>query len=221
MRCVVFDLDGTLADTSADLVASANHCFRALGHGDRLHPVEDAATAVRGARAMLKLGFERVGTAFTDADIDRQFPILLEAYGQAIAVHTTLYPGAVAAVEGLRRAGVATAVCTNKPEGLAHTLLAHLGVTDLFDAMIGADTLPTRKPDAAPYLEAVRRAGGEVGRSFLVGDTETDLKTGAAAGVPVALVTFGPAGGAVAALKPDALLHRYADLEAVMDRLVR
>ena len=69
-----------------------------------------------------------------------------------------------------------------------------------------ADTLPVRKPDPAPYRLSVERAGGRVERSILIGDTETDRKTGLAAGVPVALVTFGPEGQGVARLAPEALL---------------
>jgi phosphoglycolate phosphatase len=134
--------------------------------------------------------------------------------------HTTLYPGAVAAVETLRRQGYAVAICTNKPEGLALELLRRLGVLDLFGAMVGADTLAVRKPDAAPYVAAVTRAGGNVARSMLVGDTETDRKTGLAAAVPVALVTFGPEGQGVARLNPEALLHHYDDLPDLVARLL-
>jgi phosphoglycolate phosphatase len=76
-----------------------------------------------------------------------------------------------------------------------------------------------RKPDPAPYHLAVRRAGGAA-RSMLVGDTETDRKTGLAAGVPVALVTFGPGAEDVAALVPEALLHRFEDLPGLAARLL-
>ncbi|QUS35526.1 HAD-IA family hydrolase [Falsirhodobacter algicola] len=220
MRTVVFDLDGTLADTVADLIASANACFRALGHGDRLHPDADGAVAVRGARAMLRLGFERVGGAWSEADVNGQYPLLLDYYGQAVAVHSRLYPGAADALRCLKAEGFALAICTNKPEGLARALLTDLKVLDLFDALIGADTLPVRKPHADPYREAVRRAGGEVERSFLVGDTETDLLTAAAAHVPCLLVTFGPAGSTVEDLRPDHLLHDYADLPDLARRLL-
>lgn len=219
MRTVVFDLDGTLADTSADLVAAANACFRGLGHGDLLDPVADALTAFHGGRAMLRLGFSRLGLG-DDAMVDAQYPVLLAAYADGIDTHTRLYPGAVDAVEALRSAGYATAICTNKPEGLAETLMQRLGVRGLFGSLIGADTLPTRKPDVAPYLAAVRQAGGNPARSLLVGDTETDRKTAAAAGVPCILVSFGPEGAGIARLDPEAMLHSYADLPALADRLL-
>ncbi len=217
-RCVVFDLDGTLADTSDDLLASANACFRAMGVDDLLGP-DDRLTAFHGGRAMLRLGLARLGRA-DEAEVDRWYPRLLEEYAGAIDVHTRMYPGAVAAVEALRAEGIAVSVCTNKPEGLAETLLRRLGVRDLFGALVGADTFPVRKPDPVPYRAAVERAGGAVGRSMLVGDTETDRKTGLAAGVPVALVTFGPEGAGVARLQPEALLDHYDDLPGLVGRLV-
>ncbi|MBC7480296.1 MAG: HAD hydrolase-like protein [Pseudorhodobacter sp.] len=210
MATVVFDLDGTLVDSAADLLAAANACF------DRpmLGP-DDALTAFQGGRAMLRLGYQRLGLA---GDIDRDYARLLTAYADAICVASTLYPGVVAAVEALRGMGHATAICTNKPEGLAVDLVRQLGIAGLFDALVGADTLPVRKPDAAPYRLAVERAGG--GRSMLVGDTETDRLTGLAAGVPVVLVTFGPEGQGVARLQPDALLDRYEDLPRLVQQIL-
>ncbi|MFM7444391.1 MAG: HAD family hydrolase, partial [Tabrizicola sp.] len=122
MRCVVFDLDGTLADTSADLLAAANACFPSAVLGP-----EDALTAFHGGRAMLRLGFSRLGRAWSEADVDAGYPVLLEAYRAGIATHTRLYPGAMEAVEALKGAGFAVSVCTNKPEGLAELLLTELG----------------------------------------------------------------------------------------------
>lgn len=218
MKTVVFDLDGTLADTSADLLAAANACFRGMGHGDLLGP-QDSLTAFHGGRAMLRLGFSRLGVG-TEEDVDRQYPVLLAAYADALDVHTTLYPGAVAAVEALRQDGFKVSICTNKPEGLAQELTRRLGIRDLFGALIGADTLTTRKPDPAPYIAAVEQAGGVVGQSMLIGDTETDRKTGLAAGVPVVLVTFGPEGKGVERLKPEALLHHYDDLPGLAQQML-
>ncbi|NSX54377.1 HAD-IA family hydrolase [Parasulfitobacter algicola] len=219
MRTVIFDLDGTLADTSRDLIAAANTCFQDLGLGNLLDPVDDAATAFRGGRAMLALGFSRVD-GFGEDDIDRQQPLFVKAYDNNIDTHTTLYPYAMQAVETLKSNGFAVGICTNKPAGLAEKLLTRLGVRNEFASMIGADTLPVRKPDPAPFIAAVEQAGGTVSRSCLIGDTDTDRKTARAAGVPSVLVTFGPSGDTVRDLEPEALLHDYKDLPAIAVKLL-
>lgn len=219
MRTVIFDLDGTLADTSADLIAAANACFRGMGAGNLLDPVADVLTAFHGGRAMLRLGLSRIG-GVDEAVVNRFYPVLLQAYEGGIDRETRLYPGAAEAVEALRSAGFATGICTNKPAGLAELLVRRLGVRDLFGSLVGADTLPVRKPDPAPYHLSVRGAGGVSERSILIGDTDTDRKTATAAGVPSVLVTFGPEGAGIARLTPDALLDHYTDLPALAERFL-
>ncbi len=215
MLTVVFDLDGTLADTSGDLLAAANACFRAMGHGDVLTQADDAAVALRGGKAMLRAGLTRVTGQADEAVIDDYYPMLLKAYEEDIDRHTQLYPGAMAAVHSLRDAGHPVAICTNKPEHLARLLLERLGVLKDFDALIGADTLPVRKPDPAPLFEAVKQAGGDPQNAVLVGDTKTDRDTARAAKVGCILVNFGP-GGDVASLEPDALLYHFEELPEVL-----
>ena len=219
MKTVIFDLDGTLADTSGDLIAAANTCFQGLGLGDLLHPARDAGTALRGGRAMLKLGFSRVD-GFGEDEITRQYPVLLEAYARDIDTHTFLYDGAMDAVEALKSKGYGVGIATNKPEGLAEELMKRLGVRDAFASLVGADTLPVRKPDPEHLFEAARRAGGDPALTCLVGDSDTDRNTSRNGGVPSILVTFGPSGEDMAALKPEALLHDFADLPAIVDRLL-
>ena len=220
MKTVVFDLDGTLADTSGDLIAAANACFQDMGAGDVLDPVADAGTALRGGRAMLTLGMTRLGRAGDEATISAYYPKLIDAYAQEIDRFTYLYPGAMEAVSALKAASYRVAICTNKPEALAETLLTRLGVRDAFDAMLGADTLAVRKPDPEHLFETARRAGGAPDQCMLIGDSDTDRKTAQAAGVPCVLVTFGPAGGDMAALEPAALLHDYADLLGIVAGLL-
>lgn len=218
---VVFDLDGTLADTSGDLIAAANVCFRAMGVGDMLDPASDAPTALRGGRAMLALGLKRLGREGDEAEIDRQYPVLLEAYGKAIDRFTTFYPNAMEVVRDLKARGYGVAICTNKPEALADLLMEKLGVLHEFDALVGADTLPVRKPNPEPYFEAVRRsAGGDV-PGLLVGDSDTDFKTSRAAGVPSVLVNFGPAADEIKHLEPDATIESFLELPGVVERLLQ
>ena len=221
MRTVIFDLDGTLADTSQDLINAANMCFQGLGLGDLLNVKTDQKVAMMGGgRAMLQLGFERANLTGIPERIEDSYQTFLRRYGENIDVHTRLYPGADGAIKALGNAGYAVGVCTNKPEVFAQDLLVRLGVRSLFGSLVGADTLPVRKPDPLPMHEAVRRAGGDVKKSILVGDSPTDRDTARAAGVKSLLVTFGPDGGNVAQLRPDALLDDYGDLGDVVARLI-
>jgi len=220
MKTVIFDLDGTLADTSGDLLAAANVCFRDMGHGDVLTLPTDAGVALRGGKMMLRTGLQRIGHTDPEPVIEAYYQTLLDAYDAAIDVHSYLYDGAMEAVSALKSAGYGVGICTNKPEGLAEKLVRCFGVRDEFDSLVGADTLPVRKPDPEPLFEAARRAGGDPAQCVLVGDSDTDRNTAKAAGVPSILVTFGPAGGDMAALDPEALLHDYADLPQIVAGLL-
>lgn len=220
MKTVIFDLDGTLADTSGDLIAAANACFQQLGVGDVLSPQDDASTAFHGGRAMLTLGLTRIAHPDVSAEVEKWYPVLLQAYADAIDRYTRLYPGAMDAVEALKLSGYKVGICTNKPEALAETLLQRLGVRGAFGSLIGADTLPVRKPDPEPLRQAVLLAGGDPLHSVLIGDTMTDRKTAAAMGVPCVLVTFGPDGRGVADLQPEALLDHYDHLPALVRDLL-
>jgi len=218
MPTVVFDLDGTLADTSGDLLAAANACFQSLGLGVLLTDA-DKGTALKGGRAMLRLGFSRV-EGYDESHVDAQYQPLLRAYAQDIDSHTYLYDGAMQAVADLKSAGYKVAICTNKPEGLADTLLTRLGVRHEFAAVLGADSLHIRKPDPEHLLETVRRAGGDITRCLLVGDTATDRNTSKAAGVPSILVTFGPGDDDVRDLEPEGLISDYGALLPEVRRLI-
>lgn len=220
MKTVIFDLDGTLADTSGDLLAAANVCFRDMGAGDVLNAANDAGVALRGGRAMLRAGLARLGRGQDEATIDRYYPVLLEAYDSAIDRYTFMYPGAMETVEALKTSGFGVGICTNKPEALAEKLMQRLGVRDAFQSLVGADTLPVRKPDPEPLFEAARRAGGVADRCILIGDSDTDRNTARAAGVPCVLVTFGPAGGDMAALEPEGMIGHFDELPALARRLL-
>lgn len=218
-RAVIFDLDGTLADTSADLIAAANACLDTAGQGAPLDPVGDALTAFHGGRAMLRLGLSRRGVV-DEARVDALFDPFIALYAAGICRHTRLYDGVEAALDRLAGAGYALGVCTNKPEALAEDLLGRLGIRDRFGAMLGADTLPVRKPDPEHLWETIRRVGGVPGRAVLVGDTKTDRGAARNAGVACLLVSFGPEGAGVAALEPEGMLAHYDEIDAEVARLI-
>ncbi len=220
MKTVIFDLDGTLADTSGDLIAAANVCFRDMGAGDLLDARADAGTALRGGRAMLRLGMARLERAEDEATIDRYYPVLLEAYAAAIDTHTVLYPACDGRGRGAENTRLRRRHLHQQARRSGRNADDAVGRAEAFGSLVGADTLAVRKPDPEPLFEAARRAGGHPDMCILIGDSDTDRNTARAAGVPSVLVTFGPAGGDMAALEPEALLDDYADLPGIAARLL-
>jgi phosphoglycolate phosphatase len=193
--------------------------LKIVGEEEARGEILDAHPVAQGREWTLAWARLDIDLETGEALVEEQFPGLIVHYAAAIAVHSRLYPGAEEAVRGLRDAGYRVAICTNKPEALAVDLIEALGVTALFDALIGADTLPVRKPDPEPLRQAVARAGGALEQSLLLGDTQTDYDTARAAGVPIVLVSFGQE-AEVASLTPEAHLADFAELQHVVETLL-
>jgi phosphoglycolate phosphatase len=212
---VAFDLDGTLADTAPDLAAALNHALVALGR-PAVAPESVRNLIGHGGRALLRRGLAATGEA-PETLVEEGYPILLEHYGAHLCEGTTAYPRIGEALGSIEAAGAALAVCTNKPEALTLRLLDALGWRGRFAAVVGGDTLAVRKPDPAPLLEAVRRAGG--GRAVLVGDSITDADTARAARVPIVAVSFGFSDRPVEQLGADAVIDDFGELVDALERL--
>ncbi|HEY3662045.1 MAG TPA: phosphoglycolate phosphatase [Chthoniobacterales bacterium] len=212
---VVFDLDGTLANTAMDLADALNHMLVRLSR----EPVPASRVIEmvgRGMRNLVERGLGATGPA-TPELIEQALPIFLEYYEPHIADKSRPYEGAEAALDLLRERGAKLAICTNKPEGLSRKLLAAFGWTERFASVFGGDTLAVRKPDAAPLREAIRQAGG--GAAVLVGDSITDVRTAHAAGLPCLAVTWGFRDRPVEALGAAALIERFDQLVPALEKL--
>ena len=213
-RAAVFDLDGTLADTSADLLSAANRRFEAAGLGTPLIKGRDDLIAFGGGKAMLRRGAELLGLDWDEDRIAQEYFPFLDHYADGLLDETHLYDGVVDCLDVLEGQGWALGVCTNKPEAMARAVLDGLGILDRFGVMIGADTLAERKPHPMPLAAVVDGLGSE--RAVLIGDTVTDVKTARAYGCPVVLVGFGPEGEGLARLEPDAMFGSFAELPGVL-----
>ncbi|MCX2723234.1 phosphoglycolate phosphatase [Roseibium salinum] len=220
MSVLVFDLDGTLVSSMEDLVATLNAVMTAAGHAEI--PKEDVANMVgMGARVLLQRGLDFNKVSWTEHDIEPLYRDFLEHYSANIAVHTRPFEGVVAALEAFRNDGWKLAVCTNKAEKLTLTLLDALDLARHFDAVVGGDTFPSSKPQAEPLLGAIRRAGGEVEGSIMVGDSETDIKAARNAGIPVIAVDFGYTPVPVHELDPDVVISHFDELPAAVAGLAK
>lgn len=212
---VAFDLDGTLADTAADLADALNYALEQLGRPQL--PLDQITLMVgHGTRALMQKGLTATGGA-DPASMDEGLPQLLAFYEANICRHTASYPAATQMLDTLRAGGTRTAICTNKPERLAQLLVDELGWRERFDAVIGGDTLHVGKPDPAPLHEAISRCGG--GNALYVGDSITDADTARAAGVPFVAVSFGFRDRPIEQLGADVVIDSFDELIGVMPGL--
>lgn len=213
---LVFDLDGTLADTAPDLTASLNHVLVRFGRPPL--PADAVRRLVgHGARTLIRRGLAATGGS-DEAMVEEGLPAFLDFYADHICDGTRPFDGVERALTDLAEQGVALAICTNKPEALTLQLLDALGWSDRFQAIVGADTLAVRKPDPAPLHEAIARAGG--GRAVFVGDSITDADTARAAGLPLVAVSFGFSDRPVEALGADAVIDHYDELLPALRRVL-
>ncbi|ABC91161.1 phosphoglycolate phosphatase protein [Rhizobium etli CFN 42] len=208
---VVFDLDGTLLDTHADLVESLNHTIAALG----LEPVsyDDLTHLVgQGARVMIERACRLRGHSLAEDGL----PLLVERfvahYAGNMPGHTEPYPGLVAAMNRLKSTGYRLAVCTNKMESLAVGLLDKLDLVSYFEAITGGDTFQYRKPDARHLTGTIERASGDISRTVMIGDSINDIAVARNAAVPSIAVPFGYSDVPVSSLDPDVIITHYDEL---------
>lgn len=216
---VGFDLDGTLLDTHEDLAAAVNH---ALALVDRMPvpAVEVRKLVGGGAKLMLERALTITG-GIPEDDFPRLHRELLEFYEANIAVHSRLFPGGLAMLDGLAARGVKLAVVTNKLEGLAVKLFDELGLADRFFTIIGGDTLgiERRKPKPDMIEEMIRRAGDGAGRAAFVGDSSFDTGAARAAGVPCLACSFGFNDLPVDELGATAVIDHFDELIPVLEGL--
>lgn len=185
-RAVLFDLDGTLVDSSADLIrAVATLCAEIGAAPPDPHAVRPRISA--GSRAMLRSAMPQ----FDAERIDALVPRFLELYAGALAVETRPFPGMSMLLEALDARGIAWGVVTNKPAALTHPLMEQLGLATRCAALVCGDTLPVRKPDPEPVRHACRLVGIEPIETWFIGDDPRDIDAGRGAGTRTIAAAWG------------------------------
>ena len=210
-RLVVFDLDGTLIDSVADLATALNETLRDLEPGSLGLPLDRVRSFVgEGARRLVSRGLDAAGIP---TDPDAAVSVFMERYSHHLLDTTRFYPGVEALLRGL--AGRRLAVLTNKPGGFSRAILEGLGGAGHFFAVIGGDD-GARKPDPAGLLRLCAAVGAAPREAVLVGDSAIDVRTARAASVPMIGVSWGLAPAGFAADPPDFVVHTPAELLAAL-----
>jgi len=191
IRTVLFDLDGTLADTAPDMAAALNRLRAEQGLGalpyDSIRPVVS-----HGAKALVELGFG------IDAR-DQRFEVLrkrfLEIYADNLCEGTQLFPGMSDLLDQLAARGLNWGVVTNKPAFLTEPLIARLGLRERSACVVSGDSTQNRKPHPEPMLHGCALAGSRPDQCLYVGDAERDIAAGREAGMTTLVALFGYIGG--------------------------
>lgn len=216
---LVFDLDGTLAETAGDVIRALNVVLAQEGVA-AIPPTSARWLVGAGGRALIARGFASAGRPLDAPKLETLFADFLAYYNAHIADESWLFPGVEDCLSRCAEAGWRLAVCTNKLEHSSHLLLGKLGVADRFAFVCGQDTFGVAKPDPRPLLETIRKVGGDPKRAVMVGDSRTDVATARAAGTPVIAVDFGYTDVPVAELGPDRVISHFDALFAAAEELL-
>lgn len=216
---IIFDLDGTLADTVPDLAPAVNAALAKLGR-DGWSQGRIREWVGSGARRLMAraLTGDRDGEP-PAAELDAAHEHFLDAYGRRVLVDSDLFPGVESALARLHARGTPMACVSNKPEHLSRAVVEGLGIDRYFSVVVGGDSLPARKPDPLPLVHAANVCRVNPSETLMVGDSDTDVTAARAAGMPVVCVDYGyNAGRDIRASFPDALISSLEELPLLWEQ---
>ncbi len=220
---VVFDLDGTLVDSAADIQLVLNEVLADIGREPLPLP---AVTAMIGdgpgkllERALVAGGTDEAGAPGQAAALVERF---IARYDAMPVIHTRPYAGVPQTLSRLRADGARLGICSNKPEGATRAVLRQLGLAPLFGAIVGSGTLAgVQKPDARMLWATLAALGVDGASAVMVGDAAPDVGVARNAGVPVVIRAGGYSRQPAAALGADAVFETYGELPEVLAALRR
>ena len=207
---LVFDLDGTLIDSTLDLALSVN-ATRAQAGLEPLDIERVSSYVGNGAEMLIR---RSLGPGASDQDVRQGLLFFLRYYRENMLVNTRLYPGVREALEAWRSAGKTMAVLTNKPVVFSRDLVSGLGVANCFARVYGGNSFATKKPDPYGLRLIMSELGFGPDQSLMIGDSSVDVLTARNAGIACAGVTFGLRPEDFERHPPDVLVDDLRDLAA-------
>jgi len=222
---ILFDLDGTLVDTAPDLMRAHNHVMKKFGYPTK--STDEIRNLVgQGAGAMLgrsiwgqakkefgKVQNEKIKKEMIDAFVDY--------YGKNIINESTLINGVKEFLKWCKEKNISMAVCTNKQEHLAIDLLKKIGIYDYFEYVAGSNTFDYCKPDPRHLTNVIEILGGEIKRSIMIGDSETDANAGKNAGIPVILLEDGYTEKNTTEIYHNHLIKDFIGIEEIISKYLK
>lgn len=183
---IIFDLDGTLIDSSDDIAWSANRTLEYMGYGEM-----DSNDIKEGIGWGVKTLLEKLMPLEAPERINEAREKFLEYYWDHLTVNTILYPGVRETIDYFKDHDKRMAVVTNKPIKFTEKILNELAMLDFFLMVLGGDSLPNRKPNPEPVEKVITTLGVSKGKTVFVGDSQIDSETGKRAGIFTIGVEYG------------------------------
>ncbi|MGH9325714.1 MAG: HAD family hydrolase [Terriglobia bacterium] len=211
VRLLIFDLDGTLIDSEADLALSVNATREQMGMG----PLSRDVIASYVGRGVPTLVRRALGAGISEAALEQAVAFFLDYYRAHMLDHTDVYPGVREALEALN--GHRLAVLTNKPVNFSREILEGLKIASRFAFIYGGNSFERKKPDPVGVFRLMRDTGVGAHETMIIGDSETDVETGRNAGTWTCGVTYGIGSRTLARARPDLTLDNLEELPALLD----
>ena len=219
---ILFDLDGTLVDTAPDLMLAHNHVMKKFGYPTK--STEDIRNLVgKGAGALIgrsiwgqaKKEFSKVLDAKIKDEMVKEF---VNFYGKNIVNESTLVTGVKDFLIWCKEQNISMAVCTNKQEHLSNDLLKKIGIYDFFEYVAGSDTFDYCKPDPKHLTNVVEILDGDVKKTIMIGDSETDANAAKAAEIPVILLENGYTEKNTTEIYHNHLIKNFTGVEKIIKK---
>ena len=216
LAAVLFDLDGTLADTAPDLGGALNRLLAEEGRAP-LPPYQLRPHVSGGARGLIRVGF---GLAPGDAEYSALVERFLDHYRGALCEGTVLFPGVAALLDGIEARGLKWGVVTNKAQRFTLPLIERLGLAQRAGCIVSGDSTPHPKPDPSPLFLACSTLQVAPGQTIYVGDDRRDIIAGRAAGMRTVTAAYGYLGGdePYQTWQADEVIHEPLDIIGLLDR---
>ena len=219
---ILFDLDGTLVDTAPDLMLAHNHVMKKFGYPTK--STEDIRNLVgKGAGALIgrsiwgqaKKEFSKVLDKKIKDEMVKEF---VNFYGKNIVNKSTLITGVKDFLIWCKEQNISMAVCTNKQEHLSNDLLKKIGIYDFFEYVAGSDTFDYCKPDPRHLTSVVEILDGDLKKTIMIGDSETDANAAKAAEIPVILLENGYTEKNTSEIYHNHLIKDYIGIEKIITK---
>ena len=217
---IIFDLDGTLADTAPDLLSAHNHVMKKFGF-DTKNIDEIREYVGHGAAYMLGRSIwnsaKKELSKITDQKIkDEMIKEFLDFYGKNIVVKSKLINGVFEFLKWAKSNNISMGVCTNKQEHLAVDFLKKIKIYDFFEYVAGRNTVQYCKPDPSHITSMIEIMGGSIKKSLMIGDSENDAEAAKAAGIPMILLEDGYTDKKIDQIYHDHLIKNFNGIEKII-----